>query len=186
MALACARLEHFACDWAGTAVGWVEVNFPLLRQALWEHRCSLRTLSLDTRKHFDSWPERDNGLVPALGSLRDFEALEALDVPASALIGWDENGFNGGHEELADVLPPAIRELRINRVAPRIYERLSSLAKVCADRLPGLRRIVLCEIPGHVDLVPLEADLRKDFDDADADVNFEIEYLGELSHFVSN
>lgn len=31
-----AHLEHFACDWAGTVVGWVEVNFPLLRQALWE------------------------------------------------------------------------------------------------------------------------------------------------------
>ena len=185
MILACARLEHFACDWAGTAVGWVEVNFPLLCQALWEHRSSLKTLSLDTRKHFDSWPEHENGLVPALGSLQKFSSLEVLDVPASALMGWPEDGFDGGYTELADVLPPAIRELRINQVAPRVYERLSLLAKVCADKFPELRRIVLCEIPEHMDLAPLEADLRKNFYEAGAEVDFEIEYLGELSHFVS-
>jgi len=183
MILACSRLEHFTCDWAGLAVGWVEVNFPFLRQALWEQRSSLKTLSLDTRKHFDSWPEHENGLVPALGSLQKFSALEVLDVPASALMGWAEDGFDGGDVELADVLPPAIRELRINGVAPRVYERLSLLAKVCADKLPGLRRIVLCEIPGAGDLASLKADLKKNFDEAGAEVDFEIEYLGELNHF---
>ena len=183
--LACTRLEHFACDWAGTVVGWVEVNFPLLRQALWEQRSSLKTLSLNTRKHFDSWPWHENGLVPELGSLQKFPALEVLDVPASALIGWSEDGYDGGDTKLADVLPPAIRELRINMVAPRVYEHLGSLAKVCAVKFPELRRIVQCEVEEHRELSPLEADLRKNFDEAGADVSFEIEYLGELSHFVS-
>lgn len=182
---ACARLEHFACDWAGAVVGWVEVNFPLLLQALWEHRESLKTLTLETRKHFDSWPEHDDGLVPPLGSLKEFTNLEVLDVPASALIGWDEDGFIG-HESLGDVLPPKIRELRINQVAPRVYEHLGDLAVVCDEKFPGLKRIILCELDGHMDLSPLEADLRKRFEDVGADVDFAIEYLGEPSHFLGN
>jgi hypothetical protein len=182
---ACARLEHFACDWAGAVVGWVEVNFPLLLQALWEHGESLKTLTLETRKHFDSWPEHDDGLVPPLGSLKEFANLEILDVPASALIGWDEDGFSG-HESLGDVLPPKIRELRINQVAPRVYEHLSDLAAVCNEKFPGLKRIILCELDGQMDLSPLEADLRKRFDDMGADVDFAIEYLGEPSHFLRN
>lgn len=182
---ACARLEHFACDWAGEVVGWVEVKFPLLRQALWEHRGSLKTLSLDTRKHFDSWPEHDDGFVPPLGPLKEFANLEVLDVPASALIGWDEDGFNG-HDHLKDVLPPKIRELRINQIAPRVFEHLSDVALVCNERFPGLKRIVLCELQGYMDLSPLEGDLKKRFEDMGADVDFAIEYTGEPSHFLRN
>ena len=84
-------------------MGWVQVNFPLLRQALWEQSSSLKTLSLDTRKHFDSWPEHENGLAPALGSLLKFSALEVLDILALVLMGWAADEFDGEHIELVDI-----------------------------------------------------------------------------------
>lgn len=181
---ACARVEHFSCDWAGTTVGWVELNFPLLLQALWEHRESLKTLSLDARKHFDSWQEHDDGLVPPLGSLKEFTELEVVDVPGSALIGWDENGFES--HDLKTVLPPKIRELRINQVAPRVYEHISRVAEVCNEEFPGLKRIILCELQDHAESMTLEMDVRKRFDDVGTEVDFAIEYMGEPSHFLRN
>jgi len=188
MVCACARLEHFSCDWAGTAVGWVEVNFPLLKAALREHRASLRTLTLDTREHFDSWPEHDDGLVPALGSLEDFALLEALDVPASALIGWDEADVasQAAGAALLDVLPPRVRELRVNQVAPRVYEHIAALAEVCNERFPELRRVVLVEMLESIDSGGVEADLRKAFGDWRTDVDFVVEYAAEPAYYLRN
>ena len=184
---ACAALAHVACDWAGTAVGWVELNFPLLRRALREHAASLRTLALDTRAHFDSWPERDDGLIPALGSLADFAQLEALDVPASALIGWDEAGVaDGAGSALRDVLPPRIRELRVNQVAPRVYEHVAALAEVCNERFPELRRVVLVDLHDGADASGIEADLRKAFGDWGTDVDFVVEYPADAGYYLRN
>ncbi|KIW05133.1 uncharacterized protein PV09_03685 [Verruconis gallopava] len=142
MLSACKAVESFDCDWAGLSVGWVEINFPLLRSNLAMHKDTMKRLRLDTRKHYDSWPERDDGLVPPLGEeLKTFTALKKLDAPASALIGWDEDDV-GGYHRLRDVLPPNLEELKINEYAPRLVEELDDFIPHCAELYPKLK--VLC------------------------------------------
>ncbi|KAF2399027.1 hypothetical protein EJ06DRAFT_557542 [Trichodelitschia bisporula] len=142
MVRACRGLRTFDCDWAGESVGWVEINFGDLKAALEQHKHTLERLRLDTRKHFDSWPERDDGLVLPLGRLDEFEELKVLEVPASALIGWDEHGV-GGFPPLVDVLPPRIEELRLNEGAPGAQEAVVQLASRCLE-YPSLRTVVIC------------------------------------------
>jgi hypothetical protein len=146
MITACKTLDKFTCDWAGISLGWVEINFPLLTLALLNHKSTLTSIGLNTAKHYDSWPERDNGLVPPFGpSLREFEKLITLDVPASCLIGWDEDDV-GGYAPLKDVLPPNIEELSINEFAPRLMELLDDFAMVCAERYPKLKKLTVSRL----------------------------------------
>jgi hypothetical protein len=143
MLQACKAVEKFNNDWAGLPVGWVEVNFPLLRDALLDHKSTLKSIRLDTSKHFDSWPERDNGLVPPFGpSLKEFEELRAMNVPASCLIGWDEQAV-GGYDSLQDVLPPNIEELKINESAPRLLQLIEDFAPTCATSFPRLKILTI-------------------------------------------
>jgi hypothetical protein len=153
MITACKALDKFTCDWAGISLGWVEVNFPLLRIALVDHKSTLNTLGLNTAKHYDSWPERDNGLVPPFGSsLAEFKELKTLDVPASCLIGWDEDDV-GGYASLKDILPPNLEVLKINEFAPRLMDSLDDLALVCAERYPKLKKLTMSRVfPGTVDV----------------------------------
>lgn len=139
---ACKSLEVFECDWAGRIVGWVELNFHRLQEALHWHKDTLRRIYLDTSKRHEDWPESDEGLIPPLGDLRSFTELEEIDVPASAIIGWDEDDV-GGFDSLKEILPPDIKYLRFNTMAPRLYEHLASLAEVVAEKYPKLKKITI-------------------------------------------
>lgn len=181
---ACKKVENFDCDWAGLSVGWVEINFPLLRGNLAMHKQHLKRMRLDTRKHYDSWPERDDGLVPPLGpELKSFAALIKLDVPASALIGWDED-HNGGFSGFADVLPAQLEELTINEYAPRLVEELDDFLPHIADLYPKLRRIVISR--SELDLEEdgdAEERLKQKAWDVAPDVDFVFEDGVEVDHF---
>lgn len=172
MIRACKKVEFFECDWAGETVAWVEINFSVLRKALLKHKKTLTYLCLNTGEHFDSWPERDNGLVPPLGpSLAEFESLTRLDVPASALIGWDEHNV-GNFDPLKDILPPNLEELGINESAPRLQEMLEGLVPVCAEKFPKLRKITVSR--RHCGGEAIEDDLIEQFAEAapDVDISF--------------
>jgi hypothetical protein len=105
------------------------------------HRNYLKRLRLDTRKHYDSWPERDDGLVPPLGDdLKAFTKLTRLDVPASAILGWDED-HNGGFSGFEEVLPQNLEELKSNEHAPRLVEELERWIPVIPERYPKLRKL---------------------------------------------
>jgi hypothetical protein len=184
MLSACKKVVSFDCDWAGLSVGWVEINFPLLRGNLAMHKQHLKKIRLDTRKHYDSWPERDDGLVPPLGDeLKGFTALTKLDVPASALIGWDED-HNGGYSGFADVLPPNIEELTINEHAPRLVEELERFIPVCAELYPKLKRLSIprAELDMEED-GDAEERLRQMLKDLVPHMRFEFEDGSELDHF---
>jgi hypothetical protein len=178
---ACKALESFDCDWAGLNVGWVEINFPLLRGALLGHKDTLQHIRLDTAKHFDSWPERDDGLVPPFGPrLKEFNTLKTLDVPASALIGWDENNV-GGYDRLRDVLPHNLEELKINEFAPRLLEMLEDLVTVCADRYPRLVKLTISR--KHSGNADVEDHLQEKFAEMAPDVEVLFEDGKEVNHF---
>lgn len=181
---ACKAVEVLDCDWAGNSVGWVEINFPILRSNLRKHKDTLTKLRLDTRKHYDSWPERDDGLVPPLGpELREFTSLTVLEVPASALIGWDENDV-GGFEDLKDVLPPNLDELKINEYAPRLVEMIEGLVLVCANNFPKLKRLVIPrEQLGTEAHDSLEQNLKDKFTEMAPDVFVSFEDSEDVDHF---
>jgi F-box-like len=179
MLRACKCVQVFECDWAGIAVGWVELNFPLLREAVFDHRSNLKRVRLDVRRHFDSYWNSDDGLLPPLGPLDEFTSLTDLDVPASALIGWDEDGF-GNYTALKDSLPPNLEHLRINQTAPRIYEQVAALADVCTVVYPRLMKITLCDDALSEEL---ERHLKSRFEEVGAHVKLVIEDGGEIDHF---
>jgi hypothetical protein len=181
MISACKALDKFSCDWAGISLGWVEVNFPLLRTALLNHKSTLTTIGLNTAKHYDSWPERDNGLVPPFGSaLTEFEMLKMLDVPASCLVGWDEDNV-GGYTPLKDVLPPNIEELKINEFAPRLIEMLEDLAPVCAERYPKLKKLTVSRLfSGKLDV---ENNLSQKFTELAPELKLVFVDGEEINHF---
>jgi hypothetical protein len=178
---ACKSLEVFDSDWAGLSLGWVEINFPLLREALAEHKETLTILTLDTAKHYDSWPERDDGLVPPLGhELRLFEKLRKLDVPASALIGWDENDV-GGYDPLKDTLPPNLEEMKINEYAPRLLEMILDFVPTCAELLPKLKKLTISRV--HSGGADVEDNLEQKFKDFAPGVELTFEDAREIDHF---
>jgi len=181
---ACKKVESFDCDWAGLSVGWVEINFPLLRGHLAMHKEHIKRLRLDTRKHYDSWPERDDGLVPPLGpELKAFTALTKLDVPASALIGWDED-HNGGYSGFAKVLPPELEELRINEWAPRLVEELDEFIPQIAELYPKLKRVIISRSEMEVEEDgDAEERLQRKSEDFAPDVDFVFEDASDIDHF---
>ncbi|QDS76402.1 hypothetical protein FKW77_003899 [Venturia effusa] len=177
----CKAVEVFDCDWAGLSVGWVEINFPLLLKALESHKETLRELTLDTAKHFDSWPESDDGLVPPLGpALQTFKKLRKLDVPASALIGYDENDV-GGYEKLKDILPPNLEELKVNEFAPRLVEMVEELVPHCTTLLPKLRKLIISRI--HAGDADVEDDLERKFKEMAPGVRLSFVDRREIDHF---
>jgi hypothetical protein len=180
----CKAVESFDCDWAGLSVGWVEINFPLLRGNLAMHKDHLKRLRLDSRKHYDSWPEHDDGLVPPLGTeLKDFTSLIKLEAPASALMGWDEDNI-GGYHELKDVLPPNLEELKINEYAPRLIEQLDKLILVCAEMYPKLKLVSISR--ADLDLVEdgdAEKRLKQKLQDLAPELTVEFEDGSEVDHF---
>ncbi|KAF2430748.1 hypothetical protein EJ08DRAFT_733995 [Tothia fuscella] len=180
---ACKALEVFGCDWAGLNVGWVEINFPLLTGALLEQKRSLHRVRLNTAKHFNSWPERDDGLVPPFGKhLKEFDRLKTLDVPASALIGWDENNV-GGYDRLRDVLPRNIEDLKINEFAPRLLEMIDDFASVCTEFCPLLRKLIISRRHADVDV---EDGLKEKFAKLAPDVKLLFVDGEEVNHFDSS
>ncbi|KAE9962244.1 hypothetical protein BLS_000616 [Venturia inaequalis] len=177
----CKAVETFDCDWAGVAVGWVEINFPLLLKALEHHKETLTELNLDTAKHFDSWPESDNGLVPPLGpALHTFKILRKLDVPASALIGYDDHDV-GGYDKLKDILPPNLEELKLNEFAPRLVEMVEELVPHCTTLLPRLRRLTISRV--HAGDADVEDDLERKFREMAPDVQLSFVDKREIDHF---
>jgi hypothetical protein len=184
MLSACKAVESFDCDWAGFSVGWVEVNFPLLCGNLAMHKDVMKRLRLDTRKHYDSWPERDDGLVPPLGGeLKAFTALTKLDAPASALIGWDEDNI-GGYGELKDVLPPNLEELKINEYAPRLVEELDKFIPVFKELYPKLRRLSISRAELELEEDgDVEERLMKKLRDLAPELRVEFEDGSEIDHF---
>jgi len=184
MIKSCKAVETFDCDWAGISVGWVEINFPLLTGALAGHKDTLTSLRLDTAKHYDSWPEHDDGLVPPLGpALREFEKLKILDVPASALIGWDEDDV-GGFEPLKDVLPPNIENLKINEYAPRILDKMLEFVGICAEMFPELKKLTISRV--HSGTADVEDDLQGKFGKMAPEVELYFEDAREIDHFESS
>ena len=184
MLSACKIVENFDVDWAGLSVGWVEINFPLLRGNLAMHKDHMKRIRMDTRKHYDSWPERDDGLVPPLGpELKGFHALTKLDVPASALIGWDEDEV-GGYSALSEVLPSNIEELKINAYAPRLVEELKRFIPLCAEMYPKLRQLQISRTDLEVEEDGnTEERLKQMLRDLAPDVRFEFEDGSEIDHF---
>jgi hypothetical protein len=162
-------------------VGWVEINFPLLRDALQQHKTTLTSISLNTAKHFDSWPERENGLVPPFGpSLKEFEVLKKLDVPASCIIGWDEHNV-GGYSVLRDVLPPNIEELKINEFAPRLTELIDGFVAVCAGYFPKLKKLTISrKFAGDIDV---EDNFHAKFAEFASDVELSFIDNDDIDHF---
>jgi hypothetical protein len=182
---ACKTVESLECDWAGLSVGWVEINFPLLRGTLASHKNHLKRLRLDTRKHYDSWPERDDGLVPPLGSeLKEFILLTKLDVPASALIGWDENHV-GGYNSLSQVLPPNIEELKINEWTPGLAEELDDFIPLIPELYPKLRRLSIsrAELESDEDDDEQEERLKQKMREFAPEVSVVFEDSQEIDHF---
>lgn len=177
----CKEVEIFACDWAGLSVGWVEINFPLLLEALESHKETLTELVLDTAAHFDSWPETENGLVPPLGPvLKSFQKLRILDVPASALIGFDENDV-GGYGQLKDILPPDLEELKVNEFAPRLVQMVEDLVPQCTTILPKLRKLTISRI--HAGDADVEDGLENKFAKFAPDVKLSFVDKREIDHF---
>jgi hypothetical protein len=177
----CKTVEIFECDWAGLSVGWVEINFPLLLEALVAHKETLIELTLDTAKHFDSWPERDDGLVPPLGpALKTFEKLRKLDVPSSALIGYDESDV-GGYAALKEMLPPNLEELKLNEFAPRLLEMVLDLVPHCTELLPKLRKLTISRV--HAGNADVEDNLEAKFAAAAPQVKLTFEDRREIDHF---
>lgn len=177
----CKVLQAFDCDWAGLSVGWVEINFPLLLEALEAHKETLTELTLDTAKHFDSWPESDDGLVPPLGpTLKTFEKLRKLDVPASALIGYDESDV-GGYCTLKETLPPNLEELKVNEFAPRLLEMVLDFVPHCVALVPKLRRFTISRV--HVGNADIEDDLKLKFAEAVPNLKLAFEDKREIDHF---
>lgn len=177
----CKAVEIFDCDWAGLSVGWVEINFPMLLAALESHQQTLTELTLDTAKHFDSWPESDEGLVPPLGvALQSFKNLRKLDVPASALIGYDENDV-GGYGDLKDTLPPNLEELKFNEYAPRLVEMVEELVPHCTTLLPKLRKLTISRI--HAGDADVEDDLERKFREMAPGVQLYFVDRREIDHF---
>lgn len=182
---ACKTVESLDCDWAGLSVGWVEINFPLLRGNLAMQKNHLKRLRLDTRKHYDSWPERDDGLVPPLGSeLKEFSVLTKLDVPASALIGWDENHV-GGYSALSEVLPPNIEELKINEWTPGLVEELDNFIPLIPELYPKLRQLNVsrAELELEEEDDEQEERLQQMMRKYAPDVSFVFEDEREMDHF---
>ena len=179
MFMACKRVEVFECDWAGVVLGWVEINFPHFKEGIYSHRRHLKRLRLDTRKHFDSWRDEYIGLIPPLGSLQEYTSLTSVELPASALIGWDEDGV-GNYDRLQDSLPPNIEELAINQMAPRLYEHISALADVCSEKYPRLAKITISDDDWDEDL---RADLKNRFVAMGAHVEIELVDGSEVDHF---
>ncbi|TID13759.1 hypothetical protein E6O75_ATG01737 [Venturia nashicola] len=177
----CRAVEIFDCDWAGLSVGWVEINFPLLLEALEHHKNTLTELTLDTAKHFDSWPESEDGLVPPLGpALHTFENLRKLDVPASALIGYDEYSV-GGYGKLKDILPPNLEELKLNEFAPRLVGMVEELVPHCTTLLPNLRKLTISRI--HAGATDVEDDLERKFREMAPVVQLSFVDRREIDHF---
>lgn len=177
----CKAVEIFDCDWAGLSVGWVEINFPLLLEALQSHKETLTELILDTAKHFDSWPESDDGLVPPLGpSLKGFEKLRRLDVPASALIGYDEHDV-GGYGKLKDTLPPNLEELKFNEFAPRLVQLVEEFIPYCTTLVPNLRTITISRV--HAGDADVEDDLENKFAQSAPGVKLSFQDRREIDHF---
>lgn len=177
----CKAIEIFDCDWAGLSVGWVEINFPFLLETLEHHKGTLTELTLDTAKHFDSWPESDDGLVPPLGpALHTFKKLRKLDVPASAVIGYDEYNV-GGYVNLKDVLPPNLEELKLNEFAPRLIEMVEELVPLCTTLLPKLRKLTISRI--HAGDADVEDDLDRKFREMAPDVQLSFVDRREIDHF---
>jgi len=181
MIKACKALTAFECEWAGVSLGWVEINFPLLKDALVQHKDTLEALTLDTAKHYDSWPEMDDGLIPPMGlMLRKFKKLKKLDAPASALIGWDEDGI-GGYDPLKVVLPPNIEELKMNEFAPRMVEMLEDFVGCCCERCPKLKKLTISRV--HAGDNDVEDDLRSKFAAMAPGVELFFEDQRDLDHF---
>jgi hypothetical protein len=159
----------------------VEINFPLLRDALLYHKTTLTSISLNTAKHFDSWPEKENGLVPPFGpSLKEFEVLKKLDVPASCIIGWDEDNI-GGYSVLKDVLPPNLEELKINEYAPRLKELMDDFVAVCAGYYPKLKKLTISrKFSGGVNV---EDNFHAKFAEFASDVELSFVDDDEIDHF---
>jgi hypothetical protein len=177
----CEAVEIFDCDWAGLSVGWVEINFPLLLEGLESHKGTLTELTLDTAKHFDSWPERDDGLVPPLGpALKTFEKLRKLDVPASALIGYDESNV-GGYDALKELLPPNLEELKLNEFAPRLLEMVLDLVPHVTTLVPKLRALTISRI--HAGDAEVEDNLEAKLAEAAPDVKLSFVDKREIDHF---
>ena len=155
-----------------------------MRAALAKHKSTLTKLRLDTRKHYDSWPERDDGLVPPLGSeLKQFTALIRVEAPASALIGWDENNV-GGYDALTSVLPPNIEELKINEYAPRLINMLDSFVTICSEMYPNLRRLTISRVPNEIEEGgEVEQRLKKSFRDLAPELWVSFEDGSEIDHF---
>lgn len=171
-------LKRFYCDWGGHTVGWSEINFPTIGRALQKQARSLESLTLDVKKHYHTWPEAEDGLVPPLGSFAGFERLTHIDVPGAALIGWDEASV-GGYARLMDILPTCIATLKVNQWTPGIGEQLQELADVVIANFPDLQEICLEGPPEDVS----EVKLQKLFNARGSQVTVRISDGDEVNHF---
>lgn len=175
---ACRGLKHFYCDWGGHTVGWSEVNFPTVGAALRKQEHSLESLVLDVRKHYHTWPEEEDVLIPPLGSFAGFRCLTSISAPGAALVGWDE-GRVDKYPELSEILPPSLRSLRINQWAPEFDQHLEKLSDVVVATLPNLREISLEGAPEAVS----GEELQRTFDSKGARVKLHVTGGDEVDHF---
>lgn len=134
----CASLKRFSCRWEWTdSIPRNDVNLPLLHTALQHIRQTLTHLTIDTSESASRVDMDAN--IPAMGSLRMFEALTYLDV--AGLVLWGD-GDNTEPAPLSSILPESLETLIIKEEWDDDIEiALHELSVDCAVSLPNLKTI---------------------------------------------
>ena len=134
----CASLERFSCRWQWTDSFVREpVDLPALWASLQKVKSTLTHLAIDTSE--SAWRvDMDQG-IPALGSLRDFQALTHLDV--AGLVLWGDNDF-WESPPLSTLLPESLEMLTIKTEWDEdVEDVLHQMSIDCAISLPSLRKV---------------------------------------------
>lgn len=137
-------LKRFTCRWGMSSGSFndihpVPIDLRQLNSALSKHKSTLESLTLDTLE--SGWMVSMDQDIPAIGSLRHFTVLKALDV--SGLVLWgDQEEPEPEQHSLAHLLPEALERLTIR--VEWDEDAVDSLARLLPYRdemLPNLKSV---------------------------------------------
>lgn len=142
----CTALETFEYSWgrgAGTDLTEVESLYAAeIREALSEHKHSLRTLYLDFRD-YEHWEEIGQDWV---GSFKEFSKLARLGIDYARLVG---KGSNNEKHDLSAILPNAIELLSLDYAFDEEWghEVCSDLIRLAQTGLDACPRLTVVALP---------------------------------------
>lgn len=137
----CPNLKHLSIGFGPSTVGFSELQFDDVGNALRAHGKKLKSLTLDIEESdFDEMQEQD--VIAPLGSLKSLEELKVLKIPKVALWGEEDedDASSAGVEDLEDILPASLRKLFILCAGPSNEEEAGQI-KAALEEMGNLRLV---------------------------------------------